>query len=118
MNQFKAGEYIVLLNTCLENDKTLWEQSLPCDYVYLLKENFNTYRFYPDKDLKGSRSNGWSLIEASSPHTFMRAREATENEILNYKLYDKPCPADKEGENAPIIVNESLKELLIKYNIN
>lgn len=54
---FKKGEYVVLLASC--DGMNCWS-SIPINHVYRLAEDCFNFKFYVEKNIKGSW-DGWSL---------------------------------------------------------
>lgn len=111
---FKKGDYVVLLSTCTGED--IWDDSMPINYVYKLRENCYKNSFHVEKDIQRNLSNGWSCSTLSSNLNKLKFRLATAEEIYIYNLNDKPFPiSDLINYKKPD--NTYLISLFKKYKI-
>lgn len=89
IGHYPVGAYVVLL-TCGKNKNkhSLDAYTIPTDYVYKLREAYQKdgSSFYIDRDVTGSRGNGYTSIPTE-------LRAATKAECEAYIMYDAPCPA-------------------------
>lgn len=84
--EFKKGDYVVLLASC--DGGNCWKSSIPINYCYKLRDNYDNHHFYPELDNKGSDTNGWSA--SYTYDSKMKVRAATAEEISEYKRLGKP----------------------------
>jgi hypothetical protein len=87
---FKKDDYVVLLSTANGVD-TEWEDELPINHVYQLREDSNAFRFRVLIDNKGSTSNGWSIDLPNDKHNKLKLRLATDTEKYSYMHKGGPC---------------------------
>ena len=97
--QFKKGDYVVLLTGCM-GDAEGWED-IPTKHVYRLREDFSSTRFSIENDLSGDKYNGWSLSPQSRDYKKyvdkITVRAATQSEIARCRqAEDYPVPEDTE----------------------
>ena len=100
---YPVGAYVVFLTVGLKKSKIPADayDSIPTDYVYRLRKvNNQSTGFYPEKDVRGSKSNGYSTHD-------IELRPATEAEIAEYQKNDAPCPA----------INLSTPQIINSYEI-
>jgi hypothetical protein len=120
---FKADSYIVLLSTCNGND-TEWEDDLPINHVYQLREDSNAFRFRVLIDKKGNTNNGWSVSLPNNSQNKLKLRLATDTERYFYMHKGGPCevtqstPFDIQGasifaENADYVLSSNSNQELI-----
>lgn len=100
--QFKKGDYVVLLTDCMGNSPSHWS-SLPTNHVYKLREDFSSTRFHVVKDMEGNKENGWYMYESSSNYANyvgkLTVRAATEAEIAWCEAADYyPLPTDEQPQ--------------------
>ncbi len=88
-NVFPKGSYVVLLSTC-DGDPIIWGDSIPINYVYQLRRDSNSRRFYMAKDTRGNVGNGWGVDEKTTYDSKLKLRAATTEEIALYKKHDGP----------------------------
>jgi len=79
---FKKGDYIVCLNTP-ETDC-----NFPKNYIF--KQKTKDYFLMSELDNKGSKTNGWSLIDFEGKRTYGEWRYASYKEIQEYEKLGKP----------------------------
>ena len=89
MNNFNAGDYVVLLASC--DGKDCWHNAMPINHCYQLRLDSSDLRFYVAMDMNGSTTNGWTGDWQGSHYlilgySFMRLRKATQKEIDIYLL--------------------------------
>lgn len=84
--KYKKGDYIVLLAGFDGEDS--WPTSIPINHCYKLSKDSSFLGFWLEKDLNGSRSNGWFVTD--NKDCGVRFRHATNEEIIEYELENKP----------------------------
>ena len=105
---YPVGAYVVLLTIGENKSKlALLGNSIPTDYVYKLRQAYQKGHsgFYMEKDTKGSRGNGYSILN-------IELRAATRDEAAEYNMLDEPCPALAPIE--PVVV---IPEIINSYEI-
>jgi hypothetical protein len=119
---FKEGEYVVLLSTCNGNPKT-WEGTIPVNYIYKLRSPADKYKFYPELDLKGSKTNGWSIsasgrvVGGTDILNKLNLRLATPLERNLYNKNKGPVKVEEVKDTNEKEDLDYLSKLLIKLNI-
>jgi len=101
--EYPIGAYVVFLTVGVKKSKIPADayNSIPTDYIYRLRGiNNQSHGFYPEKDVRGSKSNGYSTHD-------IELRPATEAEIAEYQKNDAPCPA----------INLSTPQIINSYEI-
>lgn len=81
-NVFPKGTYVVLLSSC--DGKNNWASQLPEGYIYKLREDSTSFNFMVDKDINGSRENGWGTKKEGYKSELL-LRAATQDEIDAYE---------------------------------
>lgn len=89
---FKKGDYVVLLASCKGDN--IWNDSLPINYIYKLREDMHEKNFMVERDRKGNRDNGWSVV-AENYESQLDARLAFPAEIEAYEMAKGPIPSHK-----------------------
>lgn len=122
-NEFKKGDYIVLLTSC--DGGNCWSNSIPVNHVYKLKEDYDKKHFYPELDINGSKNNGWHTTKNDNEYkSRMTARAATAEEIAAYDKENKPVhikyaiPLENEwnklnSEEQKLFIKKIIGELII-----
>lgn len=85
-NEFKKGDYVVLLSTC--DGKILWS-NIPINHCYKLTQDSTTYNFMIELDMIGSKTNGWSILY-DEIFNKLKLRKATQQEEEMYIQLGKP----------------------------
>lgn len=109
-NEFKKGDYVVLLTDC--DGGNCWSDQIPINYCYKLRKNQNANYFYPELDIRNSKTNGWSTVPYNSK---LKVRQASEEEIAEYDRLGKPY--DVSTLNTKLKEDELLEEARIRYPV-
>jgi nitrate reductase alpha subunit len=100
MQQFKQGDYVVLLTDCRGNNPGGWS-SIPTDHVYRLREDFSSIDFQIVCDIENHNKNGWGISKDSERYEQyvdkITVRAATQSERERCRdANDYPVPAEKQ----------------------
>jgi hypothetical protein len=90
MQNFKKGEYVVLLSYPASNIS--WE-SMPLNCCYKLSADSNTFDYNFELDIEGIEHNGWSISgtkEYCEPYSYTTFRRATLKETQEYEKLGRP----------------------------
>lgn len=88
-NAFPKGTYVVMEHTCSVEGGN-WKDSMPEHYCYLLREDSTTVYVMMERDLKGSKNNGWRSGSPDTTHKYLKLRRATPREIARYQELGMP----------------------------
>lgn len=109
INEFKKGDYIVLLNT------PTTDTSFPKNYIFKQREDY--HYLLSELDMNGSKTNGWSLVNFIKKGYSINYnwRYATETEIAEYNRLGKPYDVTTLQTEKPVeksLVGRYLKALV------
>ncbi|HEY8362837.1 MAG TPA: hypothetical protein VIK77_08135 [Tissierellaceae bacterium] len=103
--EFKKGDYIVCLNTP-ENDT-----GFPRNYIFKQRENYKYLR--SELDNKGSKVNGWDLVDFNKKERYGQWRYGSAEEIAEYDRIGKPY--DVTTLNKKYTVKRKLSDYIGRY---
>lgn len=84
---FPKGSYVVLLSSSMKGN--IWNDSIPEDYCFKLREDSNNKCILLELDINGSKTNGWQTSDKSFKSQ-LKLRLATKAEQEYYDKIGKP----------------------------